>query len=164
MVTEAKGSCAWLQGPRAGPPGWAIALGPCSYWRSMQLLGNDPDMPIGQGVGGSGSASARSKKIVTQSPSPSFEATSIRAFAFCTRDFAISAAILPGLGHSTPGPKPTPSSATWTWQPDEPTTHRSVIVPPSRPLNACFNAFVSNSLTSKPAGMATLRETGHVST
>ena len=59
---------------------------------------------------------------------------------------------------------PTPSSATITRQPVSSTRLCSVIVPPSRPAKACLSALVSSSLTTRPVGMATLIETGQVST
>ena len=67
---------------------------------TMRQRPNDPDR---HAAGVSGSASARSKKIVTPSPSRAFEDTSIRALAFCTRDLTISAAILYGLSQSPVG-------------------------------------------------------------
>jgi hypothetical protein len=39
-----------------------------------------------------------------------------------------------------------------------------LIVPPSRPTKACLRALVSTSLTTRPAGIATLIDTGQVST
>ena len=68
---------------------------------------------------------------------------------------------LAGLGPClAPSGKPIPSSAMMTLQPSPLEMLCSVIVPPSRPWKACLSAFVSNSFTTSPVGMATLIDTG----
>src|SRR5688572_1463470 len=65
----------------------------------------------------SGAALARAKKMLTFMPLPRDDSTLTCALAFWRSDWTISAASLPGAGHSTPSGSPTPSSAMVTWQP-----------------------------------------------
>src|SRR2546423_2146668 len=112
----------------------------------------------------SGAAAARVKTIVTDVPWPGLDSTSRPALAFSRRDFTISALSLPRFGHSIPSGRPTPSSAITKRQPLTSARPRHVTVPPARPLNACFSALVISPLTTSPAGIATLTDTGYEST
>ena len=146
-----------------------LSLATARRWRWSPKTGTRRDQlvddrPPNRPQTATGAASSDVKRMVTSVPSAGADTTSIEALAFCNRDRTISDDSLPGLGHDTPSGRPTPSSATTTRHPDGSERQRREMAPPSRPVNACFSALVSNSLTTRPAGIATSMETGQVST